>query len=374
MEMNELVSEVQLRDISKTLATFVPKQGALTDHDFQYCLLFFSCFKAKLTSFRDLKSAFRRVLHTAGSAKLSVSHGTAAWNCVHGFFDQGIASSVPQIRDFFLAPGIWIELFDMFLATGSNYKLKPMKQVIVTLAKLVSQISDEATRSSLASHVIATAISMIYQSDGSFSMKLLFHVLDHFTRKGIISAPHLVLQYASQSLAQAEESSFLARAEISLRDNPVELVKILEVSQIEALLSDILDWARYPDVSSITGVLLVTLCNALRNCSSFKVDTDCSAPRLPLWVSPVMSCLQKEPCLLEIFGLYILPGLLRLDDSDTISFLDTLPLEELQQGKALVLPDVEVGITLLTLRTCMGSRLTTADGMISCSYEGSFRI
>ena len=331
-------------------------------------------FKAKLTSFRDLESTFRRVLHTAGSAGLSISHGTAAWNCVHGFLDQGIASSVPQIRGLFLASKTWVEVFDLILTTGSNNKPKPMKQVIVTLAKVISQIPDEKTRTSLRSHVIATAVSMIHQSSGSFSMKLLFYVLDHFIDKGIVSAPHIVLQYAVWSLPKRGESTPFTRAELSRPDNLFEHIKDLEVSQVEALISDILDWARYPDISSVTGALLVTLCKSLRNHPSLKGGADCSVPSLPLWASPVRRALQREPSLLEIFGLCILPGLLRLHHSDTELFLDTLPLKELQRGNALDIPAVEIGISLLTLRECVETCLITASGMISYACGGSFRV
>lgn len=312
------------------------------------------------------------MLHTAGSAKLSIAHGTAAWNCVHGFLDQGIASSVPQIRDLFLAPSIWVEVFDLFLATGSNNKPKPMKQVILTLAKVLSQNPDESTRKSLGSHVAATTILMIHQSGGSFSMKLVFQVLDHFIRKDIVSASYVVLQHAGESLHQQGESTLVAKAEISRRNNPIELIQVLEVSQVETLISNILDWARYPDISSIAGVLLVTLCRSLRNHPSLKAGTHCSAPRPPLWASPVKRALQREPSLLEIFRLCILPGLLRLHHSETKLFLDTLPLKELQQGKASDIPTVDIEISLLTLRECMESRLTTACGMNLYLFTGNF--
>lgn len=305
------------------------------------------------------------MLYTASSARISISHGIAAWNCVHGFFDQGIASSVPQIRDLFLATTLWVEVFDLFLATGSNHKMKPMKQVIVTLAKIVSQISDETARVSLASHVIAKAILMIHEYSGSFSMKLLFHVLDHFIQKGIVSAPNMVSRYTSQSLPQGAESALLARAETSQRGNSNENFKVLQVSQVEAFISDVLDWARYPDVSSITGNLLVTLCESLRNHPSLHDGTDCSIQRPPVWANPVKKALHREPCLLEMFGLCILPGLLRLHHSDTRFFLHTLPLKELQQGKALDIPAVDVGISLLTLRECMEFRLIAAHSVFS---------
>lgn len=314
---------------------------------------------------RVLKSRFRRVLHTAGSGKLSISHGIAAWNCVHGFLDQGIGSAIPDTRAFFLAPKLWVEVSDLLLATGTNYRTKVMKKVFVTLAKVYSQILDENARATLANHVITTAVSMIHQSSGSFSMKLLFHVLDHFIHKGIISVPQLILQYASQSLPQPAESTLYTRPETPEQDHSTELLKVLEVLQVEALISNILDWARYPDTSFIAGGLLVTLCTSLQNYSFPEKSMNCSAPRPPLWASPVKKALQREPFLLDIFGLAILPGLLRMYHSDTQVFLDILPLKELQQGKALDVSDVDIGISLLTLRECMESRLVAAHGMLS---------
>lgn len=305
------------------------------------------------------------MLNTASFAENSVSHGTASWNCVHGFLDQGMGSSVLQIRDFFSDPSLWVEVFDLFLASGSNHKIKPMKQVIVTLAKGVSQMLDKTIKAALANHVIATAVLMIRQSSGSFSIKLLFHVLDHFIHKGIVSVPELVIRYAAQSIPQGRESTLFAKSKLSWRDNSIEDFQDLEASQVEDLLSDILDWARYPDTSSVTGKLLVTLCKSLQNHPIHQGGTDCSGLRLPLWAGPVKRALQREPILLEIFGLCILPGLLRIHNSDTEFFLDTLPLRELQQGKAPEIATVEIGITLLTLRECMELRLITAHGVFS---------
>lgn len=247
-----------------------------------------------------------------------------------------------------------------------------MKQVIITLAKVISQIPDEITGATLANHVIATAVSMIHQSSGSFSMKLLFHVLDHFIDKGIVGAPHLVWRHAVQSLPRLEESTLSTRSRTPGRDDPPELLKGLEVSQVEALISNILDWARYPDTSSIAGGLLVTLCKSLRNHPYLKWSIDCSAPKLPLWAGPVKKSLQREPFLLEIVGLAILPGLLRLHHSDTKIFLDALPLKELQQGKALDISAVDIGVSLLTLRECMKSRLITAHGVFPYLQRASY--
>ena len=278
---------------------------------------------------------------------------------------------MPQIRNLLLAPSICVIVFDTLLVTASTHKTKPMKQVIITLAKVISQIPDETKRATLVHHVIAAAVSMIHRSSGSFSVKLLFHALDHFIDKGIIDAPHLVWQYAVQNLPRSGECTLFTRPQSPEQDNSMELAKVLEVSQVEDLISDILDWARYPDTSSIAGGLLVTLCKSLRNYPHLKWSTDCSAPRPSLWAGPVTKALQKEPFLLEIFGLAILPGLLRVDHCDTKTFLNALPLKELQQGKALGISAVDIGVSLLTLKECMKSRLITAHGVIPYLHRGS---
>lgn len=308
---------------------------------------------------------FRRVVHTAGSARISIAHGTAAWNCVHGFLDQGIASSNPQIRDFFFALNTWIEVFDLFLARGSNNKFKPMKQVIITLAEVLSQNPDEKIRKSLKGHLVTTTVLIIHQPGGSSSIKLIFQFLEHVIHKGIIGASDVVLQHAGESSLREEGSKLDETAAFSQRSNSTELIHGLNVPQVESLISNILDWARYPDTATAAGVLLVVLCKSLQKHSSLKSRTQYSPPGPPLWANPIKRALRKEPSMLEIFGLYVLPGLLRLDASYAKFLLDTLPLKELQQGKAEDFPVVDVKISLLVLRECVKLNLIDACGMIS---------
>lgn len=308
---------------------------------------------------RKLESKFRGAVHTASSANLSVAHGTAAWNCLHAFLDQGISSSVPEIRAICFASETWIEIFGLFLATWQNSKSKPMKQVMFTLAKVLSQHIDENTRNTLKNHVITTTVSIICQPSSSFSIKPVFQVLEHFIQKGVIDASDLVLQY-SERLSRVGESILVETTELTLRDKPIQFPS---APQVETFISNVLDWVRYPDIASITGGFLVAFCRSLQKHPCVKARTHCSTHISPLWAAPIKNALQREPNLLEIFGLYILPGLLKLNPSETKDFLDTLPLEELMLGKARDLPTIDIEISLLTIRECLGLRLFAACGM-----------
>jgi hypothetical protein len=311
---------------------------------------------------RKLESEFRRALHTASSANLSIAHGTAAWNCLHAFLEQGIASSVPEIRAMCFAPKTWTEIFALFLATWQNSKSKPMKQVMFTLAKVLSRNIDEKTRNSLKNHVIITTVSIIRQPSGTFSIKPVFQVLEHFIQKGIIDASDLVLQYLGR-LFRVEESVLIEVAEPTLLDASIENAQSISALHVETFISNVLDWVRYPDMASVAGGLLVVLCRSLQKHPCINARTYYYAQPLPLWAAPIKRALQREPDLLEIYGLYILPGLLRICPSETKDFLDTLPLEELMQGKARDLPIIDIEISLLTLRQCLGLRLIAACGM-----------
>lgn len=304
-------------------------------------------------------------MHTVGSARISIAHGTAAWNFVHAFLDQGIASSNPQTRDFFYAPKIWVEIFDLFLARGSNNKSKPMKQVIITLAEVLSQNPDEEIRKSLKSHIVTTTVLIIHQPGGSSSIKLIFQFLEHFIHRGIIGASDIVLQHARESSLREQESTLDETAAFSRRSNSTELIHSLNAPQVESLITNILEWARYPDIATAAGVLLVVLCKSLQEHPSLKPRTQYFPPGPPLWVNPIKRVLQREPSMLEMFGHCVLPGLLRLDISYTKFILDTLPLKELQQGKAEDFPIVDVKIGLLILRECAKLRLIDACGMVS---------
>lgn len=371
--MNKSISETELLELSRTLYTLIPRTDAHVDENaFQYRLVSMRSIQPMLISRRNLEWTFRRVLFTTKSANLSIAHATAAWNCVHGFLDQGIASSVPRIRDLFFGLNVWIEVFDLFLMIGPGNRSKPMKQVIQTLAKVLPRNPNVKTRNCLRIHVINKTVSIIHQPGGSTSIRLVFQILEHFIGKNIISASEIVLQHAEEKCCQDEKSVLNETPELFLRDISSEPIRDPEVPQVEAFLSEVLDWARYPDIASIAGALLVVICKSLANCPSLQDFTS----RPPLWTNSVKKALRNEPSFMETMGIHILPNLLKLNLCETKAFLETLPLEALQQGNARDVSPTDIEMTLVTLREGMKIRLMKDSSMTLCDYcfVGSFGV
>lgn len=304
-----------------------------------------------------MKFSFRKVIHTANSANLSPTHGAAAWNFLYGFLEQGISSSDRRLQNFCYASQTWVEVYELFLARSQNNKSKPVKQLLLTLTKVLTRNPVDSAQEFLVKYVISTAVLAICDHDDFPSVKPAFQVLEHFIDKKIVHASEIIFQLAQKSSFQ-EETILLSLAieNLNLQD-PLSIPQHLQVSAIRKFVTNVLGWVRYPDVAPIGGRLVVTFFKSLQTLR-FEFS-------LPLWVKPVIELLELEPSLFEIFECHVLPQLLRLNvGRDHQPFLDTNLLQDLRNGNSAKHSDVEIQLCLLALRVGMEMDTSKKSGMI----------
>lgn len=137
---------------------------------------------------------------------------------------------------------------------------------------------------------------------------------------------------------------------------PPTVSRIESVGLIEAFTFHILSWLKYPDIASLAGRVLSSFFKAFRSGPSENGDTRRPGYKLPLWVRPIKEAIAREPLVLEICETHILPSLLALDSTDTVAFLDTLPVQDLRDGKSRSHTVVDIQLCLSTLNICAESR------------------
>lgn len=268
------------------------------------------------------------------------------------------------MRDLGFSSETWIEVFRIFLLRSPNTKAKSSKQVLLTLTKLLLKQPDAAVRQCLKEHVISSVVKMICEPGDYLSVKPAFQVLEHFLNKGVVEASDIVDQMAQRGGFQKEPyRTKISRQEQQLPEPPF-LSRIGPVSLIEAFTSHVLNWLKYPDIAPLAGRLLSSFFKPFRGCSTENGDTSCFGYNFPLWMTPIKEAIKREPSVLEICEIHILPGLLALNSTDTATFLDTLPVQDLQDGHSGSHTACDIQLYLSTLNICAESRMRMTSGMI----------
>lgn len=307
-----------------------------------------------LIKIRRFDALLRTLLRTASSARLSPSHKTAAYNALAAYLNQYCLMSMPKPSDFVLTPEIWMEAFEIFLTRTENSKTKPMRQMLVTLVKILSSEHVGKYRSTLISNVASKTIRLIFAEASSSSVKSAFQSLDYFLTKRLICIPDI---FSTVSQVKQWELVFEPSNEENQFAKPLTIFswEALQRAEIMRHVNEIffntVQWIRYPDVMLTVGHFISTFFTLVREwCQYSNPSAWTDMDGLPMWVSLVRMSLKIQPELFEKFGLYIIPGLLRMDSTDTAQFLNQLPLNELQKGKFITHPATDIKMSLITAR------------------------
>lgn len=239
-----------------------------------------------------------------------------------------------------------------------------MKQVLLTLTKVLMKNPLDSVQLFLARHVVSTTALKICDHDDFPSVKPAFHVLEHFINKGILRASEIIFQLARKSSfhGQTRLSDF-AVEESDLHDYST-VPQHLQVSIVRKFITDVLAWVRYPDVAPISGRLVVAFLKSLQACSIEDEENPHFEEDPQLWVKPVIDLLEHEPSLFNVFECHIIPGLLKLNLGHTQPFLDTNLLQDLLDGNSEKHSDVDIQLCLLALKLRMEVYASKNPGMI----------
>ena len=320
---------------------------------------------------RYLEHTFRKALQTARSAKLSLTHGGAVWSFLSGFLELGSLSTDQSLRDVCLSSSTWVEIFELYLSRSQNAKPKPAKQVLLTLTKLLSKLSDKAVREHLKDYVIGSTVTIVCEHGESSSVKPAFQVLEHFLRKEVFNSSDIISEMARMSLALGNFNSS-KDCSAALRSSFLSSLSPLQyLSFVKSFASSVLRRVRFPDITPVASRLLLFFFKPGQHPLILRNEDKSSYFKPPVWLVPIREAIKEEPALLEICETYLLPGLLRLSSADAMAFLDTLPYDDLKEGKAGSHPASDIQLCLMTLKICVDPSLSEASGMLGWLLESA---
>lgn len=344
-----LLSEEQLRDLSKSLAKVIPRHAQSS------------------LKYEDLQHLLTRVLDTASSTNISTSHESAALSSLCGLLDQCSISEDPRLTDLAFEATVWTKAFQIFLKRSENSKAKLVRRLLLTLTGILSKHPNEKIKLGLRDHAVFVCIALICEEENSASIKSAIQWIEHLLSKKLITASDIVTATVKSDTGSQDKLAGKRPSVHSLKEFP----DLLSIEAGQDFAFRVLEWVRYPDCAPAISRFLPTFFASLKDDQVKRElqESDVTGSGSPLWITPVKRSLRRHPNHLEIFEYYVLPSLLRVDQEGAHAFLATLPLRSIQRGAIGTRSEADLQLCLLTAR--MFSRLTHVGGAGDTSAEES---
>ncbi len=257
---------------------------------------------------------------------LPLTHGTAALGALCGFLEQCSTSSDLRIQYLSYKAETWTRAFNIYLTKSDNNKSKPLRRLLIILARLIFQHPVDTERDSLLGIAICNATRAIRKQHDFADIKPAIQVLEHFLSKGLIDAAEITQIKTPEELG-------LCRTKSMEKDNQNPGTQQEQTNQtVQKFALSVLEWIQYPDCAPVVGRFLPVFFKSLEESHTDDVVHNPEDGVKPLWVFPVKRTLERHQGHLDVFEIHILPGLFRLGPTHVKAFLDMLPFESIQHG------------------------------------------
>ena len=285
------------------------------------------------------------LLQTASSTELSLKHGATALNALCGFLEQCSTSSEYRVQALSYKAETWTRAFNIFITNSDNNKPKPLRWLLLTLGRLIASHPVDADKDLLLGAAVCTASRAIRKKQDTADVKPAIQVLEHFLTKNLISAAEIA------QVKKPEDLRFCRNASAN-EDNQSHDTQQGQVNQsVQKFALSALEWVQYPDCAPAVGRFLPVFFASLEESQSNSAVHISKEAVRPLWTSPVKQYLERHQGLLEVFGIHVLPGLLRLGPTHVNAFLKLLPFESIQRGNIGLSSITDIHLCLLVAKT-----------------------
>ena len=142
-----------------------------------------------------LQDVWQRLLATARSLLVTDGHLTATCNAICVFLRNACSCPVPAVRQFARSREVWTECFRTLLRCFDRGRIKPLRQVLMTLTKMLEPAPGQAASETVQSEVI-TAMLKVVLIENSTQAKVAMIVLELLIRKAV-SVTNLLESVAS---------------------------------------------------------------------------------------------------------------------------------------------------------------------------------
>ena len=223
-----------------------------------------------------------------------------------------------------------------------------MRRLLLTLINIVSKCPIEDDSAFLIQFTIFSCIQFMGDGVEPPPTKPALQALEHLLTKRVINPAQLILMLRRKNLGL-----YALNRKVAYSDELSKTSRTEWLSSVDELVSSVLEWVQYPDIASAAGRFLSSFFRSIQiDPVDFEYeDREEYEQVLPLWLPPIKKALHERPEILDALEKHILPGLLRLNPTDTKAFLETLPIKDLQEGFVGIHTLINIRLCLLTVRT-----------------------
>lgn len=281
---------------------------------------------------RKVNRVWQSLINTASSPSLSYQHTAAACNAVSAFIEAAINSPNEQTKTLALSIDTWLAIFDIFLSRYEDAKPKPLKQLLGSLAAILSRHYQGPQRRAVQIAVTNAILPSIVLGEPRSRLKAALVCLEIFIRKNAV-LPSELLSLVQSWLAEHrqrwvpifEKDRAALHSGSSSSDSSILSEPPSEELAAKIFVLGLLNHTNNREMAGTTGGMLAKFFQKLKSESpNQQLST--------IWVAPVRHVLLQNVDDLEALSSQILLPLFTADPAGFISFVNTLPLASLLTG------------------------------------------
>lgn len=289
----EILLESELREVSKSLSILLPGSKTPVREA-----------RVEGGSIHSPQKLLERLLFSADSTTLTISHGAAALGALSGFLDRCSNVSDGSVRAIVLNEEALRQILRIYLFRAENHKPKPLRRLLITWGLLINRLPNKEHRFRVIQEAVDLSVQAICEPELIVAIKSAIQLLEHLLSKRIVDAT-LILDKASSPIAE------------SVREPSV----IGDGDSVQSFVVKVLEWVNYPDCAPAIGHFLPVFFSSVQASRDANSAT-IAAPSL--WIGSVRHFMRIHPESFSILEEHILPALLAQDKEQIGDFICTL--------------------------------------------------
>jgi hypothetical protein len=308
---------------------------------------------------RHLEGTLRAILYTAQSPQISQSHRAAACNALTAFLEKCRSSSITSLQSLSRPDYLWTDIFNVYLERSDKAKVKPLRQVLITLTSIISGDSDHHRARRVLNAAVIRIIAIIFKQETYSRVKPAIQALEYFITKQVISLQDLlglvktwrnnnnpVALGGPGKLSPVHHTT----NEFTDTEMPSSHADTASAGYITVLALALLHWMPEPDIAPAAGDLFITIFSALKRREAERLSHQVSGAATPAWYNPIQASIEKTPSVLDNLKQHIFPDLFKLSVTDFGHFLERLHFKEILSGSPVADEDPQVILLFTALQ------------------------
>lgn len=264
---------------------------------------------------RNVQLFWEALLTTICDSSVVDGHMTAVCNALCVFLQSASSSSVASIQTFAMSEKIWTKVFEVLLDEFDGGKLKPLRQVLNTLIKILGQHADRDRTRAIQDGILVRMAAIVLLGKPRSQLKASMIIFETFVRSGVPVSRIL------RSIGRAHGSSH-EQWDQRLRRQRIDAIKLTAAMK---------DYTADESICHFTFAISLAIAesNLQATAGTFfamfiSMLTAYSIPLGSSWIEFVVITLHRYPQAMEAFKNHLLPSILKLQPGDFYNLLDRM--------------------------------------------------